>query len=78
MNKKQEIDNYGYQIYCTIHLMECNKIMPTEAACDERYSLAEQVYSDYLQSAYALPTKSEFDCIEHYIHALVDANKATN
>ena len=63
-------DNYGYKVYCTLHLLECMGLISKEMACDERYDLAEKVYSDFLQSEYSANLKSEYDCIEDYVKAL--------
>ena len=64
-------DNYGYRIYCTLHLLECNGLINKEMACDERYELAEKIYNDFLHSEYSVNQKSEFECIEDYIKAEV-------
>jgi hypothetical protein len=60
-------DNYGYRVYCTLHLLEVLGLIDKEMACDERYELAEKIYNDFLQSEYSANQKSEYDCIEDYI-----------
>tara|TARA_R110000796_G_C14322589_1_gene408032 strand:+ start:129 stop:359 length:231 start_codon:yes stop_codon:yes gene_type:complete len=62
------MDNYGYQIYCTIHLLEVLGQLDKELACDERYEMGRKVYYSFLQSDYAkIISRSEYDAIHDFI-----------
>lgn len=56
-----------YNIYVTLHLMECLSKTFAQEACDIKWGVASEVYQDFLDSKYNVETKSEYDCIEEFL-----------
>jgi len=66
------MDNYGYQIYCTIHLLGVLGLIHEDAPCDLRYEAGERVYNEFLmvmEASKASSNQSEYDDILDYIKA---------